>query len=118
MTGVGKRTEELFRKLKISSIGSLITFYPVKYENWSNVKKLKDCSNNKDVVEVEVNDNFSCLFAKNGMKIYRVQCVDLNDYGNIHYVTFFNNIAIPEMMKKGERFLIMGDIRPRSDFSY
>ena len=118
MTGVGKRTEELFRKLKISSIGSLITFYPVKYENWSNVKKLKDCSNNKDVVEVEVNDNFSCLFAKNGMKIYRVQCVDLNDHGNILYVTFFNNIAIPEMMKKGERFLIMGDIRPRSDFSY
>ncbi len=52
------------------------------------------------------------------MRIYKVQCFDVNDCHSILYVTFFNNIVIPEMMKKGERFLIMGDIKPRSDSSY
>ncbi len=118
LDGIGKKNEELFKKLKISSIGSLITFYPLKYEDWTDIKKLKECDGSKSVSKVEVIENFSFVRARNGKRIYKVQCVDLNDYGSILNVVFFNNGIIAEMMKKGDQFLVMGDIKPKFDGSY
>ena len=66
LDGIGKKNEELFKKLKISSIGSLITFYPLKYEDWTDIKKLKECDGSKSVSKVEVIENFSFVRARNG----------------------------------------------------
>ena len=34
LKGVGKMTELLFKKLNITSVGKLLTFFPVDYEDW------------------------------------------------------------------------------------
>ena len=40
LKGVGKMTELLFKKLNITSVGKLLTFFPVDYEDWNNIKSL------------------------------------------------------------------------------
>lgn len=52
------------------------------------------------------------------MVIYKLKCRDLNDDNSILNVTFFNNGIIAEMMKKGDCFLIMGDVKQCIDGTY
>ena len=96
----------------------MITFYPTRYENWSDIRKLCDCDNNKCVSKIEVISECSRIFSKNGMVIYKIKCRDVNDFSSILCITFFNNGIIAEMMKKGDQFLIMGDVKKCIDGSY
>lgn len=42
LNGIGAKRAELFAKLGINSVGSLLNFYPRAYEDWSTVEKISD----------------------------------------------------------------------------
>ena len=42
LAGVGAKRAEQFEKLGVSSVGDLIQFYPRTYEDWSEITKIGD----------------------------------------------------------------------------
>ena len=57
LKGVGKNIELLFKKLNITSIGELLIFFPVGYEDWNNIKNIEECYENYEknsVVQIEI----------------------------------------------------------------
>ena len=60
LKGIGKTTELLFKKLNITNIGELLTFFPVDYEDWNNIKSIEECFEKNSVVHHDVyHDVFS-----------------------------------------------------------
>ena len=46
--GVGEKRAELFRKLGISDIGSLVHYFPRNYQDWSKEMTVADCTDNAE----------------------------------------------------------------------
>ena len=110
LKGVGKCTEECFRKLNVTNIGSLITLFPNRYENWTDIKSVRECLGiSNSIVKLEVISNYSCFLSYSGKKVYKIKCVDTSNYNDLVDITFFNNSFIPSLIKKGEQFLVMGE---------
>lgn len=111
LKGVGKTTELLLKKLNITSIGKLLTFFPVDYEDWNNIKNIEECHEKNSVISIEVLEEFSCVMNFNNKKIYKVKCFEIDKMHNFINITFFNNKFTPMNMKKGNKFLAMGKIK-------
>ncbi|MBO6126651.1 MAG: hypothetical protein J6P21_01415, partial [Clostridia bacterium] len=114
LKGVGKNTELLFKKLNITSVGELLTFFPVDYEDWNNMKNIEECYENYEknsVVQIEVLQEYSCITSFNNKKIYKVKCFEINNIQNLINITFFNNKFTPMSMKKNQKFLAMGEVK-------
>lgn len=109
LKGVGKCTEDSLKKLNVTSIGSLITLFPNRYENWKNIQKVRNCIGKTSVIQVRVTDDYSCFVSGSGKKIYKVKCIDANHPSDLVNIVFFNTSFIASTMKKGEFFLVMGE---------
>ncbi|MCL2311157.1 MAG: ATP-dependent DNA helicase RecG [Firmicutes bacterium] len=110
MKSVNKNNAELFKKIGIFSVGSLIEYYPVSYENWTDVISLNDCTSKKCVTKVEVVEQHVLNKSK---KIYKIVCIEDGNPDFILHIIFFNQRYIAESMKQGHKFLVMGDIKRR-----
>ena len=108
--GIGKKTEYCFQKIGINSVGSLLTFFPVSYENWMDVKKLDEHLGGNCVIKVEILEEYSSFESRNGKKFYKLKSIEVES-NNIVELTFFNNSFTPASMKKGQKFLLMGDVK-------
>ena len=108
--GIGKKTEYCFQKIGINSVGSLLTFFPVSYENWMDVKKIDEHLGGNCVIEVEILEEYSSFESRNGKKFYKVKSIEVES-NNIVELTFFIFSFTPASMKKGQNFLLMGDVK-------
>ena len=111
LKGIGKTTELLFKKLNITNIGELLTFFPVDYEDWNNIKNIEECYEKNSVIQIEVLQEYSCITSFNNKKIYKVKCFEVNNIQNLINITFFNNKFTPMSMKKNQKFLAMGEVK-------
>ena len=118
LKGVGKMTELLFKKLNITSVGKLLTFFPVDYEDWNNIKSIEECFEKNSVVQIEVLQEFSCITSFSNKKIYKVKCCEVDKIQNLVNITFFNNKFTPMSMKKNQKFLAMGEVKIGYDNLY
>lgn len=110
--GVGHNTEKLLQKLRVTSVGSLLTLFPIDYENWNDIKKIDNSLGENAIIKVEVIDNYYCFESNSGKKIYKVPCKEANNEENLVDLIFFNNFFTPAKMKKGKQFLVKGEIKP------
>ncbi len=108
LSGIGAKRAEQFKKLGVSSVGELITFYPRAYEDWSNVEKIANITESgtycvKAVLASPISDSRIA-----GGRILSKGSV-YDDTGSIQIV-FFNNRYISSMLTYGIEYFFYGKI--------
>lgn len=106
--GVGEKRAELFYKLGIFDVDSLIHFYPRKYEDWTNTKSVKDVSDGDNVslratMITPVNEHM----VRRGMTLYKCR---FSDGESIINVTIFNNKYLAQALRVYEDYVLFGKI--------
>lgn len=106
--GVGEKRAQLFNKLGIFSVGTLLSYYPRNYEDWSKSITVKDA----------LPDQICCIKAtmtstvqehrvRQGMVIYKC---NFSDGDTIIHVTIFNNKYLAAALNIYEDYLLFGKV--------
>lgn len=108
LSGVGNRRAELFKKLGIDTVGTLLRFYPRSYEDWSNPYNIASAPLNEVCcIKAKFDEAFSPLI-KNKIIIFKVNVCDEFNYMT---VTFFNQKYLFDNLRKGGEFLFYGILK-------
>ena len=112
LKGVGARYTELFNKLGVSSVGSLLFFYPRAYEDWSNPYTISSCPINeiccvKGIVASPVQKSI----IRKGMTLYKLKICD--NYSTMN-ITYFNIPFVSKSLTEGKEFIFYGKVNYRN----
>ena len=112
LKGVGARYTELFNKLGVSSVGSLLFFYPRAYEDWSNPYTISSCPINeiccvKGIVASPVQKSI----IRKGMTLYKLKICD--NYSTMN-ITYFNTPFVSKSLTEGKEFIFYGKVNYRN----
>ena len=108
LKGVGDKRAELFKKLGVSTVGTLLLFYPRSYEDWSKVYLIQDAPVNVPCcIRAFVTSEVKKSVVRKNCTIYKLKVHDGSSYINI---TFFNNKYVVDKFKYGAEFLFFGRI--------
>ncbi|MDR1001850.1 MAG: ATP-dependent DNA helicase RecG [Oscillospiraceae bacterium] len=107
--GVGDRRAGLLAKLGVTTVGTLLRFYPYDYENWSEGECLSDVQLGEVVIikAVMVTAMYD-RYIRRGMTIYTGNACD--DEGTVFKITLFNNPYGAKLLSEGESYLFKGKI--------
>lgn len=105
--GIGEKTQELFGKLSVNSVGELLSFYPVRYENY---KSPEDISALQDGTTGVI---CACVTyvkeSKYGSRIKTVTCKANDPTGEISMV-WFNQPYVKYELKAGYHYVFRGKV--------
>lgn len=106
--GVGEKRAELFNKLGIFDVDSLIHFYPRKYEDWTNTITVKEAENGSSVtikatMITPVKESKICR----GLTLYKCR---FSDGESIVNVTIFNNKYQAQALRIYEDYVLFGKL--------
>lgn len=105
--GVGEKRAELFRKLGVTDLGALFSFYPRTYEDWSHPVTVAEAVNGETCcIRARVITPIDEHMSRSGITLYRFCAEDAD--GGILYVTVFNNKFITRTVCEGREYLFMG----------
>lgn len=108
LKGFGKTRAELFSKLNIHSVGSLLRFYPRTYSNFGEAKNISETENGeKCLIKARVCSAVNTTRISGGRILSKVQVAD--ETGAIELV-FFNNRYLGSMLKYSEEYFFYGKV--------
>lgn len=108
LKGVGTKRAEALNRLGIDTVGALLRFYPRAYEDWSDVKKIADCTYGEQVaVKATIITEISKHIIRSNMTLYKFVIADNSERMT---VTIFNNRYLAERLSKGREYLFFGKI--------
>lgn len=108
LSGIGAKRAELFAKLGIDSVGSLLNFYPRTYEDWSTIEKIDRLQDGSMCcIRAVLGTPISDSRISGGRIISKGTVYD--DTGTLK-ITFFNNRYISSMLKCGTEYFFYGRI--------
>ncbi len=108
LKGVGETRSKQLAKLGLTSLGSLLRYYPARYEDWSRIVSIHDASVGEQLLfKAIVSYTPLGTRSKGGTTLYKTSITDGTDILN---VTFFNNKYIPSQLKEGEEYLFFGKL--------
>lgn len=108
LKGVGETRAKQFAKLGLYSVGSLLRYYPLRYEDWSLVVPIYDaplnemCCIKANVLSAPVEGR-----TKNNTLLCKTSVSDGSDILNM---VFFNNKYISSSLKEGQEYLFFGKL--------
>ncbi len=106
--GVGEKRAELFNKLGIFDVDSLIHFYPRKYEDWTNTKSVKDVNDGDNIsLRATMITPIKEYMVRRGMTLYKCR---FSDGESIINVTIFNNKYLAQSLRVYEDYVLFGKI--------
>lgn len=106
--GVGEKRAELFYKLGIFDIDTLIHFYPRKYEDWSAAKTVKETQNGETaVINATMITPVTEHMIRRGLTLYKCKFTDGETVIN---VTIFNNKYLAKALRTYEDYILYGKI--------
>ncbi len=106
--GVGEKKARLFNSLGIFDVDSLIHFYPRKYEDWSDTKKIRLAQNGETVcIRATMITPVKEHQVRRGMTLYKCKFSDGSD---IVHVTVFNNKYLAQSLRVYEEYVLFGKI--------
>lgn len=106
--GVGEKRAELFYKLGIFDIDTLIHFYPRKYEDWSTSKTVKEAQNGETaVIKATMITPVTEHMIRRGLTLYKCKFTDGETVIN---VTIFNNKYLAKALRTYEDYILYGKI--------
>lgn len=108
LKGVGEKKAALFAKLKVFTVGDLLTFYPRDYENWREISAIEDAPLDTDVcISAILLSPFIVRRTRSGQILYTTA---VSDGRSFLALTFFNNRYVKDALKDGEEYLFYGKI--------
>lgn len=111
---VGKVKAQKLNKLKIETIGDLITYYPRDYEDRNLEKKVNELVDGDEcAVVLTVMTEISFSRPKRNMKIYKATA---SDGSGIVTLTWFNQNYVREQIKKGGSYVFYGKVKKRGNY--
>ncbi len=106
--GVGDKRAELFNKLGISVVDTLIHFYPRKYEDWTNTKTVKEVENGENIsIKATMITPVKESKIRRGLTLYKCR---FSDGESIINVTIFNNKYLAQSLRVYEDYVLFGRI--------
>ena len=109
LKGVGEKKAALFAKLKVFTVGDLLSFYPRDYEDWNTVLSIEEAPLEENVcVSAILLSPFTVRRTRSGQLLYTTV---VSDGKNFLSLTFFNNKYVKDALKDGEEYLFYGKIR-------
>ena len=106
--GVGEKRAELFHKLGIFDVDSLIHFYPRKYEDWTNTKSVKDAQSGENVtIKATMITPVKEHMVRRGMTLYKCR---FSDGESVINVTIFNNKYLAKALRIYDDYVLFGKI--------
>ncbi len=109
LKGIGSARKALFEKLKVTTVGDLLRFYPRCYEDWSCICEIASAPDGKPCcVRARVVSPVAEHFVRRGMILYKVRVCDSAAGLDI---TFFNNRFVKSALTVGGEFLFYGVVK-------
>lgn len=106
--GVGEKRAELFRKLGISDIGSLVHYFPRNYQDWSKEMTVADCTDNAEAcIKATLITPVYEHRVRKGMILYKCS---FTDGETTIKVTIFNNKFLAKSLKEFNDYILFGKI--------
>ncbi len=107
--GIGEKRAELFRKLGICSVGSLINYFPRKYQDWSKEMTADSCTDNTEVsIKATLITPVHEHKIRKGMTLYKCS---FTDGKTVIKVTIFNNKFLAKSLKEYNDYILFGKIK-------
>ncbi len=109
LKGIGSARKALFEKLKVTTVGALLRFYPRCYEDWSYVCEIASAPDGKPCcIRARVVSPVVEHFVRRGMTLYKVRVCDS---ANCLDITFFNNRFVKSALTVGSELLFYGMVK-------
>ncbi|HCC34611.1 MAG TPA: ATP-dependent DNA helicase RecG [Ruminococcaceae bacterium] len=105
LKGIGEQRAKLFKKLGVTDIYSLLTFFPRAYEDWSPVPIAEAPFDRPCCIKAEVICEVTAHYIREGMTLYKTVCSD--GEGRLE-LTIFNNRYAAARLKPGREYLFYG----------
>lgn len=106
--GVGEKRAELFYKLGIFDVDSLIHFFPRKYEDWTNTQSVKDIKNSENIsLKATMITPVKEHMVRRGMTLYKCK---FSDGETVINVTIFNNKYLAQSLRIYEDYVLYGKL--------
>lgn len=106
--GVGEKRAELFEKLGVSSVGTLVSLYPRHYESWEEPVSVADAVVGEvNCIKARIAKEPTEQRIRKNMTVYK--CIATDGLCNL-YITFFNNRFVKNALKEGQEFLFLGKV--------
>lgn len=116
LKGVGPRREALFNNLGVKNIGDLLYYFPSRYQDRRNFKKIKDLEVDEfSAIKAKVCatnlKNFPYFLRKKFKKVKSVFEAILEDETGSIRCTWFNQAYLSETIKTGVGLVIYGKVK-------
>ncbi|QOV20754.1 ATP-dependent DNA helicase RecG [Blautia liquoris] len=110
LKGIGEKTEKLFNKLGVSTLGQLLHYYPRDYDSYGEPVLIRN-------MKINQKQSISAVLTKNPeskrLQAKTITTVILTDGGNRLALTWFNMPFLRNTLKKGGRYIFRGTIREK-----
>lgn len=114
LKGIGEKRAESFNKLGIFTVRDLLTYYPVNYENWSDIVPISQAPFDSTVaIKATVISRPVPVKTHSGKLMYKTCATDGKGIVNL---TFFNNRFVVDTLKADEEYIFYGKIK-ENDFA-
>lgn len=106
--GVGEKRAGLFNSLGVFDVDSLLHFYPRKYEDWTDVKTVREAANGETVcIKATMITQVKESRIRRGLTLYKCRFSDGTD---VISVTIFNNKYLAGALRVYEDYVLYGKI--------
>jgi ATP-dependent DNA helicase RecG len=105
--GIGKQKQNYFKKIGIEYVEDLLFYFPRKYINLKQIKKISDL---KEGEKVAIKGNIIAREEKKGYEKVNYLKVAVNDGTGILYLIFFNQIYLKKIFQIGKKFIFYGKV--------
>ena len=105
--GIGKQKQNCFKKMGIEKVEDLLFYFPRKYINLREIKKI---SNLKEGEKVTVKGSIIAREEKKGYGKVNYLKVAVSDGTGILYIIFFNQIYLKNVFQIGKTFIFYGKV--------
>ncbi len=108
--GIGEKTQKLFNKLGVESVGELLTFYPSRYDTFTDPQPISELKENDEGVICGLISKV--VEPKYRSRIKILTCVVTDPTGSIECI-WFNQPYVKYDLKAGYHFILRGKVTRR-----
>lgn len=106
--GIGETRAKALKKLGVTTLGGMVSYFPRDYEDRRTVKTIRDLTFGETVcVEAVVAGEPVLSHVRSGLDLVKLRAVDA---GGTLGITFFNQPYVKKALKKGETYLFYGRV--------
>lgn len=105
--GVGEKTEKMFAKLGLFSVGDLVQYFPKNYDTFEKPCQISQMvPGKKNAIEGIIRESVQIRKVRN----LQIATLNIQDESGILKLTWYNMPFLRNILKKGFRFIFRGEV--------